>query len=97
MTSTPVRFKTAPPVGVLAQTQTIATALAKELGIRNAVLLSPRALRQARGVRLQALMVEEGAWPLTEQALTDLLPCLEHYQGYLLRVARFDPKLIKVH
>lgn len=79
-----------PPVGVLAKTQNLAKSLAQELGIKNAVLMS-QGSTAGRGMRMRAIVVDESAWPLTEQTRLSLLPCLDHHKGYLLHVERYDP------
>lgn len=82
--------KSKPPVGVYAKTEVIARSLIQEMRISAAVGLGQRS--GFRGLHLGSLLVDESAWPLSEQEKDDLMPCLEQHAGYILRIERFDPK-----
>lgn len=63
-----------PPVGVVAGTKPVAESIIRELGLTNAVPISRRS--GARGYVLSALVIDEGALPLTEKAWHELAPAL---------------------
>lgn len=79
------------PVGVLARTHEIARSLSRELHITNPVTLGVRNMDTAtRGANLGAVLVDESAWPLTEDMVHALAPCLHKHLGYILYVKRQD-------
>ncbi|ASR85302.1 hypothetical protein SEA_TIERRA_2 [Mycobacterium phage Tierra] len=61
-------------IGVVAATLPRAQAIIAELGLDNAVPVSRRS--GARGFALDALVIDEGALPLTEKQYDELLPTL---------------------
>ena len=83
-----------PRVGVLAGTTNLARTLAVELGIRNALELSPKSVHNGsgRGVHLGALLVADECWPPHNDLINRLLPCLEDSGGYIFQIHRIDPK-----
>ncbi|ASR85015.1 hypothetical protein SEA_PHELPSODU_2 [Mycobacterium phage PhelpsODU] len=61
-------------IGVVAATLPRAQAIIAELGLGNALAVSKRT--GARGLCLDALLLDEGALPLTEKQYGELLPSL---------------------
>jgi hypothetical protein len=75
----------------MASTLSLASSLARELGISNHIPVAPTALTRVRGSRLSAVLVDEALWPLNPIVEDTLLPCLAKEKGYILRVLRVDP------
>lgn len=84
------RYSTLPPVGVVAATQNLAASIARELNMTNAIPLGLHSLTATRGQTLNALLVDESVWPLTEDQKEALLPCLAETKGYVLQLNRHD-------
>lgn len=88
--SRPNRLSTPQPrVGVLAKSQSLAASLARELGIKNPVLMSMGS-SAGRDMDLRAILVDDSSWPLDLTSRRRLLPCLEESKGYILHVTRHD-------
>lgn len=80
-----------PPVGVLARTKGLAVSLAAELGLSNAVPLSPDTLgTTCRGMALRALLVDDGLWPLSPPHLRVVRPALKLGGGDAMVLNRID-------
>jgi hypothetical protein len=73
-------------VGVLAGSKVRAERAIEELGLKNAIPLYSSTA--GRGAILSTLLVDESAWPLTEDQCDALLPCLEHYKGQVYKLER---------
>jgi Asp/Glu/hydantoin racemase len=80
-----------PPVGVMAANVAIASSIAREMGIKNAVALSPKS-NGARGMSLKSLVIDDSCWPLSAIEQANILPALQEYSGYIVRFIRYDPK-----
>lgn len=86
------RHEDLPRVGVLAQNTHVATSLARELGIRKPIVLSPACVDRIRGISLDTLIVESKSWPLSPAVATTVMPALKSTKGYILHVQRVDPQ-----
>ena len=80
-----------PPTGILAKSQHLATALARELNVKRPVVMSHTTLTERRIEELGVLLVEEASWPLSPRLAHIILPALRKGGGYLIRLERHDP------
>lgn len=74
-------------VGVLAQNRERAQALIEELQLTEGQALGTSSYG-GRGCSFSALLVDESAWPMTEDQRSSLLPALDHTNGQVYRIER---------
>jgi hypothetical protein len=85
-----------PKVAILATTTVVAEHLAREMQIKQPLLLSPKCLDKIRGHHLKCLIVDQSAWPIPPKAKVLIYPALQTHLGYIRMVTRFDPKQVVV-